>query len=655
MKRFLLCMCVLLVLSLTACSKGSSNETASPPENLLSYEDVMLEQSGDKAIIHIGGEVYQAFKDVFSEYGPCYLVVALCDENYEWYYELELHQYDTEATQSYWYDYITEENGEITDGEFFEGGYTFPIDKQTLRAEKLTAVAVNIAVYDRGFIFDENFALWYQDGELKLEEGKGIPEFAKLPEAKVTEEPADEQKPINLTIYSVDDEESWFVIEGEDAKQFISDIGKGMEAELRINFDKMLDEYGSESVSWIEIYGDGKANYTAVIWNKAVDGYNIRTDGKYFRMYINTEKNIVALYLNAREYVKNRLSDESIVPEYKEKLRNVDNNATLFEGSEKCFITHNETYDGHEPWDIVDVQVNARYSFPIQYQVIMTEAYDEGFVSCAEDLNYFKPASEDYLVLHWGDDFSHATLISFGADGKLIDARQRNYAPGQAEWYSDRDDAKTVYHDANVMYIEYDVKNIGDTSLREYSRGRKWALHSMLDDKHSSPPWMCFSKPDLTQEDLSLKGIKLIDNPKDHLFDAELLTDDYIVMKDTYSPNDGKVQYTDVPRTIIDFYDETTHVSMGYVKFYTFESEAIAKQFHTNIENPNATVIGNRVYIKGTYGYNDQWSWSRNTEALIWNMGDPNQPSEVLWSRNYQTAEEFLEYPLYDEDLVNPY
>lgn len=372
-------------------------------------------------------------------------------------------------------------------------------------------------------------------------------------------------------------------------------------------------------------------------------------------MNINTEKNIVALYLNAREYIKNRLSDESIVPEYKEKLRNVDNNATLFENSEKCFITHNETYDGHEPWDIVDVQVNARYSFPIQYQVIMTEAYDEGFVSCAEDLNYFKPASEDYLVLHWGDNFSQATLISFGTDGKIIDARWRAYVPGQIEWYSDWDDAKTVYRDANVMYTEYDVENIKDTSLREYGKGRKQALYMMLSDNISSRPWMCFTKPDLTQEDLALKSIKLIDNPKEHLFDAEILTNDYILMKDTYSPNDGKVQYTDVPRTIIDFYDETTHVSMGYVKFYTFESEAIAKQFHTNIENSNATVTGNRVYIKGMYGSNDQTGWSRDTESLLWNMGDPNQPTEVLWSRNYQTVEEFLGHPLYDEDLVNPY
>lgn len=664
MKRFLLCMCVLLVLSSTACSKGGTNDTVSPAEKLstpgqrlLSYKDVALTQNGDKAAISVSGEIYQTFQEVFSEYGACYLMVALLDENLEWYYELELHQFDEESTQSFWYDYITEENGEIIDGEFLSGGYTFPIDNEALRPDKLYVVVVNIAVYDRGFIFDENFALWYQDGELKLEEGMGIPEFAELPETPVTGEPENTQKPSDLTFYSVDDEETWFVIEGEPAKEFITKISNGEEAELGIYFIKMIDEYNSETVAYLPIYGRNVVEYSANISHPAVDGYGMQTDGRYFKVSINKEKNNITIYLNTRKYVQSKLEKESTDDNYKAQLSKLENNASLFTGAEKCLLENGiYTDEGPDMWDMSEISKNERYSAPIQYQVIMAQAYEAGYVSYAEDLNYFKPVSDDYTVIYWNDDLSQTTMLCFDTDGRIISAKMRCYAPGQVEWYSDRDDAKTIFRDANVMYIEYDVKNLEHTSLHEYSKGRKQSLYmSKKDDLSTTSRRMYFSMPDFTKEDLTLKSIKLIENLKEHLYDAEILTDDYIVMKDTYSPNDGTVQYSETLRTIVDFYDETSHIRMGYVKIYTFDTDAIAKQFHTNIANPNASVIGNLVYIKGTYGYNDQTQWSGDTKNLLWNMGDPNQPKEVLWSRNYQTEEEFLEDPLYDEDLINNY
>ena len=49
-----------------------------------------------------------------------------------------------------------------------------------------------------------------------------------------------------------------------------------------------------------------------------------------------------------------------------------------------------------------------------------------------------------------------------------------------------------------------DVNNLDDSSLYEYSKGKKQALFMARNENVSSPPWMCFSKPDFTKEDLTL-------------------------------------------------------------------------------------------------------------------------------------------------------
>jgi len=628
-------------------NQDSSSQLIVPLGELTPYADVKLETKNEKTVLYVGGELYRTFQDTAIENNGAYISVSFFDAEENLYYELELHQYSDRSIQAFRYDYINEIYDEFMDGEVMDDGYSFPLDESVYSPDMLSAVSVNIAVYDRGWLYEENIALWCQDGVLKLDSGRGIPTLATLPE--ITPEPntPSEEKP-NLSIYSVDDEETWFVIEGEDAAEFISNINKGIEAELRIEFEKMLDENGGEVVSWIDLNWYGKASYSASIWNKAVEGYSIDTDGKYFRMHINTDMNIVALYLNAKEYVKNKLADESIVSEYKEKLRNVENNVTLFDGSERCLITHDSIYDDCEPWDLADIWVNEGYSFPIQYQIFKDDIYNDGYVSYEQDTEYFSPMSDDYLLRGWGD-YSRVYLISFGEDGAVIDARMRSYTPGTAEQTSAEENAEELYRDENVVYSKFDVTKLNDTSsLYEIADGRIDALYYMLREKEvSDKSWMYMSKPEPTQEDLAVNGIVLIENPDSYLLDAERLSEDYIVHIGTYAPNDGVVQYPETPRILINFYDTKTHLVIGGIKYYTFESEAIASQFHTNIDNPNASVIGNRVYIKTLYSSNDITSWNYDTETLLYNIGDSNQTYKILWSRNCQTIEEFLAHPLH--------
>ena len=73
-------------------------------------------------------------------------------------------------------------------GIFFDGGFTFPIIKSMHRPDELTTVSIDIGIYDKGFLFTEKLVLWYQDGILMIEAGKGIPELVDLHQESAEQE-----------------------------------------------------------------------------------------------------------------------------------------------------------------------------------------------------------------------------------------------------------------------------------------------------------------------------------------------------------------------------------------------------------------------------------------------------------------------------------
>lgn len=205
MKKFIaVIITVCMIMSLVACDakEEATNEPIAEfvdnrllvkPQKLVPYEDVQLYQEGDSSALSVQGELYKIFQNAVAEYDAAYLTIDFNDIDGQLYYQLEQHYYDKESTQSFWYEFVNYTDDEITDGTFFEGGYSFPIEKSVHKPEKLTTVVVDIGIYDKGFLFTEKLVLWYQNGVLMIEEGKGIPKLCDLTQTEITQEGENEQ------------------------------------------------------------------------------------------------------------------------------------------------------------------------------------------------------------------------------------------------------------------------------------------------------------------------------------------------------------------------------------------------------------------------------------------------------------------------------
>ncbi len=449
----------------------------------------------------------------------------------------------------------------------------------------------------------------------------------------------------DVSIYSINGEEGWFVFKGDTAKDFFTRMDTQDEASIKLYFDKMVNEDQSDVVAFLTVYGYDGLHYSADLSIPNITSYSIQTSGSNFLVYTNKKKNIISVYLNLGEYIQDKLADESVIEDFKNQLRQLSNNAALFEEADRCHIDNGKN-DGIRLWDITEITKQEAYELPIENQVLMADIYYKGYIGYTEDNEYFRPASDDYLVYGWNDDYSRIYLISYDEDGRIIDARQRIYQPGQCDYNSLDEQAENVYHDENAAYGVFDLDRLNDTSLYFLSEGKVRAIYLSLQKDQSYQDEMIFTKPDLKQEDLIIRKIVLIDDKAEYLRDTEMLSSDYIVQRDTYSPYDGVVNYSDIPMTIINFYEEESHLCLGYIKYYTFATEETASGFYNNIANPNATVVGNSVYIKYLYDSNTTQNWTDDTDSLLYNLGGINAPDECLWSRNYQTLEEFIDTPL---------
>ena len=107
---------------------------------------------------------------------------------------------------------------------------------------------------------------------------------------------------------------------------------------------------------------------------------------------------------------------------------------------------------------------------------------------------------------------SRIYLISYDEDGRIIDARQRIYQPGQCDYNSLDEQAENVYHDENAAYGVFDLDRLNDTSLYFLSEGKVRAIYLSLQKDQSYQDEMIFTKPDLKQEDLIIRKIVLIDD-----------------------------------------------------------------------------------------------------------------------------------------------
>ncbi len=231
---------------------------------------------------------------------------------------------------------------------------------------------------------------------------------------------------------------------------------------------------------------------------------------------------------------------------------------------------------------------------------------DMGFLPYKEDVNYFVPLTDDYILYFEkatnSAEYNYfAVLESFDETGKMIQRVKRNY---QSCIYKEDQDmenqsiidngAELLYNDDNYGY--FDVLNMTEPE----ERYKIVALTNMVGvderpyitvDNATNIYYRAFINiPGLTSSTTTFENDY---TPEADLLWAdgiEMMSEDYVIMRKTRTvaqgSSDGMYYDTEYPadRYIVTFFNETGHLcsTMGR-EIYVFENEADAKAYYDSV------------------------------------------------------------------------